>query len=93
MKRQMQQVKIETTNDGTIEIIQEAFGSDDSVVYLAPEQVDTVVAWLREAKNELAGDRSLGDEAIEFLSRFPKGLLSTDHPDYELYQELVARIG
>jgi hypothetical protein len=93
MNKHMLEVRVMTTHDGTVDIIQEVQGMDDSYVRLQPEQLDTVIGWLKEAKAELAEGRSLGDEAIEFLAGLNANMLSSDHPDYDRYQELKARIG
>lgn len=52
MKKKMEDVEVET-NAGRVMISQFCFGQNDSVVTLAPEQVDTLVEWLQEAKKEL----------------------------------------
>jgi hypothetical protein len=94
MNKQMLEVSVKTTEEGMVEIIQEDPGmQDSSYVKLAPDQLDTVISWLKEAKAELVGERSLGDEAVDFLSDLPPTFLSPDHPDYTRWQDLRTRIG
>lgn len=93
MNKHMLEVRVMTTNDGTVDVIQEVQGMEDSYIRLQPEQLDTVIGWLQEAKEELSQGRSLGDEAIDFLAGLPTTMLSSDHPDYEVFQALKTRIG
>jgi hypothetical protein len=51
--RKAYQFRVDVTNVNTIEITQENFGSEDSVVVIAPEQTDLLILWLREAAYEI----------------------------------------
>jgi hypothetical protein len=48
----MEQVEIFVNEDGDVVIKQPCFGTDDSVIILAPAQVDTVCEWLMQSKKE-----------------------------------------
>jgi len=54
MKKQMQEVSVYTL-DSVVIIEQPVPFNDDAVIYLSPEQVDIVILWLKEAKEELNG--------------------------------------
>lgn len=43
------------TDDSDIMIKQSVLFNDDDIIVLSPEQVDIVIAWLKEAKEELNG--------------------------------------
>ncbi len=49
MKKNMYKIVVKTTGDGDIQIA----GEDDSIV-ISPDQVDTLIEWLEEAKVELS---------------------------------------
>ena len=53
MEKDSYQFKVSTEN-GCIFITQEDPGSDDSRICLSPDQVDLLVNWLKEARNELS---------------------------------------
>lgn len=36
---------------------QDDYGDGENVVMVSPEQVDTVIAWLKEARDRLLGDQ------------------------------------
>ena len=93
MKKQMMAVEVRTTTEGTIEIAQDGGIQDEQYVIIYPDQVDALIRWLAEAKDEALGGKSVGDAAVEFLSGLPTTMLSSDHPDYERFQEIKARIG
>ena len=49
MKKNMYKIIVKTTSDGDIQIS----GEDDNIV-ISPDQVDTLIEWLEEAKAELS---------------------------------------
>lgn len=51
----MEQLAV-STSDGRIYIIQESYGDDDSTIRINPEQVELLIKWLIEAREELQGD-------------------------------------
>lgn len=55
MKKLMQEVSVSTEEDGDIALEQSHHCQDAAVIYISPEQVDTLVVWLQEAKAELLG--------------------------------------
>lgn len=60
MERRMEQLSVSTTTEGWIEIEQEHPQFDNLRVGFPPEQADIVIAWIKEARDELL-DRSEGD--------------------------------
>ena len=57
MHRTMHPVEVSVEN-GLIYITQESHGTYDQVVCLHPDQVDILIRWLQEARNELETDES-----------------------------------
>lgn len=57
MKKQMLQVSVELTEEGTITITQENGHEDADIILVAPEQVETLCRWLMEAA-EAAGPQT-----------------------------------
>jgi len=55
MEKHMEEVGVKT-EDGRILIFQINHG-DDSVIVVSPDQVETLMAWLQEAKAELEMNR------------------------------------
>jgi len=53
MEKHMLEVKVYTAEDGCICIEQEIPHTDTYPISLNPEQVDIVIKWLQEAKNEI----------------------------------------
>ena len=50
----MFEVEVSANSDGEILIVQprqRIFGIDDMVIYLAPEQVETLIEWLRTMRD------------------------------------------
>jgi hypothetical protein len=94
MERRMNQVEVKTNKEGTIEISQADYGGEDDTIFLHVEQIDPLIQWLQEAKEEINGeDATAGAAAVEFLRNFGTGLLSPDHPQYEEWVALKERIG
>lgn len=56
MEREMQQVKAYVNTSGNIVLVQGDGVNDDGIVCLNPAQIDLVIQWLKELK----------EEAIEF---------------------------
>jgi len=58
MKKQMCEITVKTTEEGYIELIGPEYQdaehelTNDSI-RLLPDQIDTIVSWLKEAKEEL----------------------------------------
>lgn len=52
-EREMQQIKVYVSDESYICISQDHFGGDDSVIVIHPEQIDLLIKWLKEAKDEL----------------------------------------
>jgi len=53
MKKGMMEVQVETDDKNNIRIIQPWMHEDDAVILITPEQVDTLIQWLQEAKKEI----------------------------------------
>jgi len=54
MEKKMEEIIVRTNpKDHLIVICQPVHGDDDSAILISPEQVDTLIAWLKEAKEEL----------------------------------------
>ncbi len=54
-KREMQAFEVYDSKEGFIAISQEVMGQDPpNIVIIHPEQVDTLVKWLKELKDELS---------------------------------------
>ncbi len=55
MDKRMEPLSVSTTNEGRIEIIQETSELDfeASIISLSPDQVDILIKWLTEAREEL----------------------------------------
>jgi len=55
MDKRMEPLSVSTTNEGRIEIIQETSELDfeSSIISLSPDQVDILIQWLTEAREEL----------------------------------------
>ncbi len=51
MEKTMMEISVKTTAEGRIMIEQSRYESD--VILLAPEQIDILIKWLQDAKNEL----------------------------------------
>ncbi len=60
MDKRMEHLEIRTTKEGDIDIIQgDSFhGEDNQVVRIAPDQVEILIQWLKEAKAELVGKKT-----------------------------------
>ncbi|MBX3302171.1 MAG: hypothetical protein KF693_08140 [Nitrospira sp.] len=60
MDRRMEPIEVRTTNDGTIEIIQDSFGdpTEAVVIRIATDQVEILTQWLKDAKKEIQGESS-----------------------------------
>lgn len=52
-EKEMQQVKVYTDEKNFICIQQDNYGGDEAIIYINPDQVDTLIKWLNEARNEL----------------------------------------
>ena len=52
-EKEMQQIKVYCTEAGLIAMSQPFPGEDDAIIIISPEQVDTLVKWLKEAKTEI----------------------------------------
>lgn len=58
MEKRMKEIRVSTTNDGTIELWQEDFSDPDQFpIVIDAEQVDLLVKWLLDAKEEVLGHR------------------------------------
>jgi hypothetical protein len=56
MDKKMEQIVVRTTEKGEIEIVQsDIVQQEEIVIYLSPEQIDLLVEWLIEARDELHG--------------------------------------
>lgn len=55
MKKKVEEVEVATATDGFIEIIQPTGGPDgtEMVVRISPDQVEILIKWLQEAREEL----------------------------------------
>jgi hypothetical protein len=53
MEKKMYDVKIYTSDKGYVCIEQEDIGSDNSIIILAPDQIDILCQWLKKAKESL----------------------------------------
>ncbi len=51
MNRYMEQVEVSVSDNGFV-LISQSGGGDDVAIALHPDQVDTVIKWLQEAKEE-----------------------------------------
>ena len=51
MEKTMMEISVKTTEEGRIIIEQSRYESD--VILLAPEQIDILIKWLQDAKNEI----------------------------------------
>lgn len=56
-EREMMQVKVYVGGSSMICLSQQNFGEDDTVVILHPSQIDVVIEWLKEAKQEAGGQK------------------------------------
>ncbi|MGD8672927.1 MAG: hypothetical protein PVH86_06395 [Thiogranum sp.] len=53
MEKNLEPLIVRTTNDG-VEIVQDyQTGDRESVIFVRPEELDILIAWLQEAKSEL----------------------------------------
>lgn len=52
MRKKMLEVEVGVTTDGDIDIVQPCHGNHDAIVRISPDQVDTLIAWLKEAQKE-----------------------------------------
>jgi hypothetical protein len=50
MKKRMEAVTVTVTDDNHISIANDNYGGEDTPVVVTPEQVDTLIKWLKEAK-------------------------------------------
>jgi hypothetical protein len=79
MKKKMESIEVSTNDRGEILIISPGVSADEQVVSITPEQVDVVVKWLQEARDELMkGSKSSskkglppGTEGLESLENIP----------------------
>lgn len=55
MEKRMEQLEVMTTKEGAIDIVQgDSFhGEENQVVRIAPDQVEILIQWLKEAKAEI----------------------------------------
>jgi hypothetical protein len=60
MRKKMEEVEVAVQDDGSIFITQPMHGNDDAIVSISPEQVDTLVKWLKEAEKEALEMRKNG---------------------------------
>src|SRR2546422_871601 len=61
MEKRMEAVIVRTNDRGQIEIVQEDhLQNEDHVIAVFPEQVDTMIAWVQEAKAELTRRQGAG---------------------------------
>lgn len=56
MDRRMERIAVSTTQTDSIEISQELPPLETSRILIEPDQVDAVVAWLNEARDEIRGE-------------------------------------
>lgn len=55
MERRMEAVRVYVSDNNKVLIEQaDAPGNDDAIVELHPDQIDLVIAWLKEAQTEAA---------------------------------------
>ncbi len=92
MNKQMREVAVRTTTEGKIEIAQDVGAGEEHYIDVHPEQVEMLVQWLHEAKEEIEGEMPAGELAINFLAGLPETLLSSDHPDYVAWRALKEKI-
>ena len=52
----MYEVEVSANKDGEILIIQPSYGNDDRVISLAPEQVETLIEWLKAMRDTVLSD-------------------------------------
>jgi hypothetical protein len=53
VEKNLEPLIVRTTNDG-VEIVQDyQTGDRESVIFVRPEELDILIAWLQEAKSEL----------------------------------------
>lgn len=50
---EMHQLKVYLSDKNYICIEQSDYGGDDTIIVIHPDQVDTLIKWLNEARNEL----------------------------------------
>ncbi|WKZ15459.1 MAG: hypothetical protein QY317_16310 [Candidatus Jettenia caeni] len=55
-EKEMMQVKVYSTEDGNIAILQGIHNHDAHVVIIHPEQADLLVKWINDVKKELQSD-------------------------------------
>jgi hypothetical protein len=55
-EKEMQQVKVYINDKGFVCIEQDDYGGENPVIFLDPNQIDILIKWLIEAKDELNKD-------------------------------------
>lgn len=56
MARKMEQIKVESTDDGMISISQEYVYEENPIkIIISPEQVEVLCQWLKEERDKLKG--------------------------------------
>ncbi|HPQ42948.1 MAG TPA: hypothetical protein PKZ42_01880 [Syntrophales bacterium] len=53
MKKEMTEICVETDDEGRISITQPATFEDGDTILIYPDQVDILIKWLQEAKEEV----------------------------------------
>lgn len=67
MQKKMEELSVLTTSEGMIEIQQSAFDENNpTVILISPDQVEILIAWLREAAKELTPEKQ-GSPFLETL--------------------------
>jgi len=52
----MYEVEVSANSDGEILIIQPSYGNSDHVITIAPDQVDTLIGWLRVMRDTVLSE-------------------------------------
>ncbi len=70
MNKRMEMVEVETTDDGHVQLTQDSGSLEEAnaSIRLMPEQIDILIAWLNEARDEILGPR----ERAQLHSIVPK---------------------
>lgn len=58
MTRRMEAIEVYVGEQGNVCIKCDGYGNDDAIVFMSPEQVDTVIEWLKLAKEEAIKSRN-----------------------------------